>query len=226
VVNVGIIPIGLKMITTVGVFKDKVIRAMYAELTKKLGSVAFKTSLRRGAKQILEKALRAHPTYHAMVAQDGILRAELGVVDSASAMDSLVRAWVQSTHITVSRPRIMGHRIVGTIVSIRAIQADYSDVLDKVYASYTTEKGDVIPWLDWLLTKGVDTLVASHVAVTLPTAMSRTGTNTVMIKTRGAGWGVPTDYAGMPENNYATQSVLAAVPEIEHMFMAEVKRRL
>ena len=225
--KVGNMSVRLQMVTPVGQFQDKVIRAMYAELTKKLTSTAFKTSLSRGAKRILEHSLRVQPTYLSMVAQDGQLRAELGVADSQSAMDSLVRAWVRSTHVTVSRPRIVGNRIIGTIISIKAIQADYSDVLDKAYASYTTEKGQTIPWLDWLLTKGDTMLIATHKVFSplVPTARSRTGTNTIMKKTKGGGWGVPIEYAGTSERNYATDAVVTAMPAIERLVETETKRR-
>jgi len=215
------------MVTTVGQFRDRVIRAMYAELNKKLTSQAFQNSIRRGTKSILEEALRSQPEYQDMVAQDGRLRAELGVANSESAMEGLVRAWVGSTNIRIHRPRIIAGKILGTIVSVRAIQADYHDVLNHASASYTTEKGAVIPWLEWLLTRGSDILIVSHQIwhPPVPTARSRTGTNTLMKKTSGQGWGIPTEYAGTTSNNFATRAVVAAMPEIEKLFETETRRR-
>jgi hypothetical protein len=215
------------MVTPVGQFQDKVIRAMYAELNKKLTSAAFKTSIRRGVMPILEDALRAQPEYQHMVAQDGRLRAELGVVDSESAMESLVSIWARSTTVRVNRPRIVGNRILGTIITVRAIQADYQDVLNQAWASYITERGQEIPWLNWLLTKGDAILVAAHKIwhPPFPTARSRTGTNTIMVKSKGRGWGIPTEYTGTEENNFATRAVIEAMPEIEHLVETETKRR-
>ena len=226
-VQVGNMSVRLQMVTPVDQFQDKVIRAMYAELTQKLHSAAFLTSLRRGTKRILEHSLRVQPTYLSMVSHDGQLRSELGVADSQSAMESLIRAWVRSIDVRVNRPRIVGNRILGTIITVRAIQADYQDVLDKAWASYTTEKGQEIPWLDWLLTRGSEILVANHVLyrTPFPTARSRTGTNTVMIKTKGHGWAVPEEYAGTYEKNYATDAVVTAMPAIESLFQTEVTRR-
>ena len=225
-VNVGTMPIRLQMVTTPGQFKDKILRTMHAELTRKLASGAFKNSIRRGVKPILERALVTQDEYQSMVAQDGKLRAELGVVDSESAMNSLVRDWVRSTHVTVSRPRIVGSRLIGTILTVRAIQADYQDVLGQAYASYTTEKGQRIPWLEWLLTKGMETFIRQYSVVEMPTARSRTGTNTIMLKTEGGGWGVPEEFAGTPANNYATRAVIDAMPEIERLYIQEVRSRL
>lgn len=225
--NIGNMSVRLQMVTTVGQFQDKLIRAIYAELNKKLSSQAFQNSIKRGTKSILEAALRSQPEYQDMVAQDGRLRAELGVVNSESAMEGLVRAWVGSTNVRIHRPRIIGGKIVGTILSVRAIQADYQDVLNHASASYTTEKGAVIPWLEWLLTRGSDILIVSHNVWTspTPTVRSRTGTNTLMKKSSGQGWGIPTEYAGTVNNNFATRAVVTAMPEIEQLFETETRRR-
>jgi len=216
------------MLTTPRDFKRNILKGMRAELTKKLTSSAFKTSIHRGVRIMLGEALQSQDEYLSMVTQDGKLRAELGVADSNSVMDSLVRDWVRSVNVRVAPPRVLGDRIVGTVVSVTAIQSDYHDVLDKAYASYTTEKGQEIPWLDWLLTKGVSIMVATHHSLQLPNVRSRTGTNTVMVKTKGQGWGVPTEYAGTPENNYAQRAVMEVVKEggpLEQLMTQEVRRR-
>lgn len=225
--NLGtLMPIRFQMLTTARQFKDNIIRAMRVELQKKLTSNAFQNSMLRGARAILKESLESQDEYRDMIAHDGKLRAELGVADSDSAMNSLVRDWVRSTSVKVAVPRVTGSRIMGTVITMTAIQSDYADVLDRAYASYTTERGQQIPWLEWLLTKGVAIMVASHQTIKLPNAVtSRTGTNTVMVKTKGAGWGVPTEYAGTSENNYAQRAILAARSEIEDLFQTQVQRR-
>jgi hypothetical protein len=203
-------------------------KALLSEIIKRLGSAAFRTGLRRGTNKILEQALKSQPEYRDMVAHGGKLRAELGVVDSEAAMNRLVRDWLASTQVRVARPRLLGKQFVGSIVTIQSIQADYQDVLSKAYASYTTERGEVIPWLEWLLTQGSDTMIMSHVAWNPlnPTIASRTGTNTVMKKSRGKGWGVPSEYAGTPEDNLATRAVADSMREILELVKKESTRRL
>jgi len=232
VANVGVIPIQMKMVTTKGVFKNRVLRAMYSELGKKMRSPSFQTSMRRGTKKILEASLTSQPEYIDMVAHEGKLRKELGVVNSASAMDSLVRAWTESTTVKVKLIGLMGAGLLGvhanTIVTITAIQADYQDVFDKAYSSYIAEKGATIPWLKWLLTQGSEVLISTHKVVTLPSAtISRTGTNTIMIKTKGQGWGVPIEYSGTSENNYAQRAVVQILKNggpMDALIKREVRR--
>ena len=224
-VQIDVMPVRLKLVTPTHEIKSKIVRAMYATLIKRLSSGAIKNAIQKGAQKALEKSLKSQLEYLDMVASDGRLRAELGVVNSERVMNSLVRDWVRSTHVQIHRPRILGSSIVGTMISVKAIQADYQDVLERAYASYKTEKGDTIPWLEWLLTKGSEILVVTHRSMELPTARSRTGTNMIMIKSKGRGWGVPSEYAGTYGNNYATRAVLAAMPEIEGVFEREVMRR-
>lgn len=225
--NIGTMPIKLKMLTPRRLFADKIIKAMHAEIVKRLHGMAFQTSVRRGTNKILEEALKSQKTYVDMVAHDGLLRAELGVVDSQSAMDKLVRDWLRSTHVKVQTPRIVGHQVLGSVMTIRSIQADYEDVLSKAYASYTTERGEVIPWLDWLLTKGDELFLTGYITwnPATPTIASRTGTNTVMKKSRGKAWGVPSEYAGTSEDNYATRAIAAAADDIKALIIRETTRR-
>jgi hypothetical protein len=198
---------------------------MQKHLQKTIGSAAFQKAIQNGTKRILGEFLMAQDTYRSMVESDGELRGELGVVNSVSAMDNLVRDWVASTSIRVSQPRVVGGRITGTIITVRAIQADYQDVLSKAYASYTTEKGDEIPWLEWLLTEGDRILVQAHISDQGGGRKGRTH-NTIMVKTKGQGWGIPSEYAGTYEDNYATKAVVEAIPFIEQLFRREVTRIL
>jgi hypothetical protein len=46
-----------------------------------------------------------------------------------------------------------------------------------------------------------------------------------MRKTYGAGWGVPEEYAGTPEDNYANDAVVTALPAIGRLMETEAKRR-
>jgi hypothetical protein len=228
VVNVGGMSMGIQMVTPPEVFADRIVKEMYKVLSKKLQSQAFKTSLRRGTKKILETSLRKHPTFIDMFNEDGKLRSQLGIADSISAMESLVRTWIGSTTVTLRAPKLVGKQISGTAVVIRAIDASYKDVLQEAWSSYMTDKGTQIPWLEWLLLHGQEILVLGYVSKKVKnyTKASRTDTNVIMVKTHGRGWGIPEEYAGVSDNNFATQAVANAMPDILNMIKAEVFRRV
>lgn len=219
----------LQLLDSPGQIKHKIMDAMRREITRRLGSMAFRTALQRRSRKALKDALESTNVYQSMVAHDGRLRAELGVVDSETAMNRLVRDWVKTVEVKVMPPkRFANIGFFGSIVTIEAVQADYQDVLDKAYASYQTEKGETIPWLQWLLKEGDRILIVTHKVFhpSVPTARSRTGTNTIMKKTRGAGWGVPAAFAGTDQHNFCTRAIANALNDIGRIIQEEVTRRI
>jgi len=215
----------VKLITKTPEIKQKIVNACYEDIIKKISNPSLVSRIREGVEGILEEALISQKEYAEMVDNDGILRGELGVVDSKSAMDSLIEDWVKTVRVMVKRPIIVGNTLKGAILSITAIYANYEDVLDKIYASYVTEKGVVINWLDWLLTKGQKILVQKHISVyrSVGFKTSRTG-NTIMRKSKGRGWGVPMIFSGTLNNNFCTRAIDSAIPKIESLIVTEINR--
>jgi hypothetical protein len=225
-VEVNLANLTIKLITTRQEFTNDVISSLRHDILLRLKNPSLQSRIKEAIQDVLSQSLKQQPEYIDMVAHDGVLRAELGVVDSESSMNSLVEDWVSSVSVSIRPPILIGNKLKGKIISIRAIQADYEDVLDKLYASYTTEKGVQINWLQWLLTAGVKIMVKEHLAIKPRngTNKSRTETNTIMVKTHGKGWGVPPEYSGTLRNNFATRAVIEAIPKIEQVFIAEFSR--
>lgn len=207
------------MVTPLSKSKQLTIDALYKEVLKKAASPILQTNLLSGVKSILRQALVQQIQYQEMLDNNSRLRAELGVVDSAAAINSVVDTWVNSVSVTVNKPHKVGNQIVGVLVSITAIDASYQDVIEQGYASYDTEKGENIPWLEWLLTKGVELVIFDHI-IFKPvhgTDKSRTHTNTIMAKSAGKAWGVPMYAAGTSGNNMASHAAALALPEIKKL---------
>jgi hypothetical protein len=222
----------LKLSTPKTVIRRKIMYGILQQVYRRL--LLVKGTLVKEAKRLLERSLRNQQEFDEMVSHDGRLRKELGVADSSSAMESLVQAWINSVHVIFNIPSMRGSRINDVVLSIRAIEASYNDVISQAWAWYHTKglekssSGDdvpiQVPWLEWLLLRGHEFIVMDHIRVTDPkhAPWSRTDTNTIMIKSKGKAWGVPSEYAGDHENNYATRAVQEALPDISRMFKREV----
>ena len=219
-------PITLKLQQNRKQISDVIAKSAYKAFVKRISKQSVRRNIDIQSRRILEESLKSQDTYTEMVEQDGELRRELGVAESASAMNQLVQAWVDSTTVTIVPPKIAGNKISGVILTITAIYADFKDVINQAYASYTTEKGKNIPWLDWLLTRGSEFLIKGYDAEVSEKfgSVSRTGTNTIMVRTKGNAWGVPEEYSGIPTDNYATKAVAAALPQIEEVIKKELLR--
>jgi hypothetical protein len=216
----------LKLKTPKAKIKRDINSSLVEGISKLLNSHSFQSTMIRETKNILARKLSSQPEYIDLVKHDGQLRKELGVVDGTSVMEQLIQDWCNSTVLSVKPPRLASGKISGTIISLMAIKADYQDVLSQVYASYETEKDVNIPWLEWLLTKGQEIMVINHKVRTFSKYIpsSRTGTNTIMIKAKGKGWGVPIEYSGTLENNFATRAVVDSMPDIQNLFITQLSR--
>jgi hypothetical protein len=120
---------------------------------------------------------------------------------------------------------VVGNKIIGDII-ITAIPADYSDVLGSSAATYKTEKGDTIPWLQWLLLQGDSIVIATHKAVFDPdkAKFSRTGEDIMLPDS--VGWRVPPEFSGTADNNFVTRAVLSALPELRTQLEAKLRSRI
>ncbi len=222
--NIIYIGATLKLATPKTKIRRQIMHGILQQVYRRL--LLVKGTLVNQTKKLLERSLRNQQEFLDMVSHDGQLRKELGVVDSRNAMESLVQAWVNSVHVTFNIPSLRGSRLNDIVLSIRAIEASYNDVISQAWAWYHMDDDDPvqIPWLEWLLLRGHEFIVMDHIRVTDQkyAPWSRTDTNTIMIKSKGKAWGVPSEYAGTDEDNYATRAVQAALPEISRMFKREV----
>jgi hypothetical protein len=217
----------LKLITTDQQFTTRLLQSYRSALIERFHNPRFMREIEEATMYYLDASIRQTDTYQSMLQFDGQLRVELGVADSDTVMESLIADWVNSVSVRLRQPRIVGGQLRGALLEIQGVQADYRDVLSQGYASYVTKpKTDkepiVIPWLEWLLTKGTEILVLSHIPFSPPkyvTKASRTQSNVIMRKTKGQGWGVPVEFAGTTEGNFITEAIDKAMPMISKDIM-------
>lgn len=156
----------------------------------------------------LTTAMQASPTMKSL--ESGPLREELGL-ESVNTM-SIITAVASASNLNVSIPKIVGNQIVGNIkleaapLDLETLTSGHEDGIQ------VTEKGQELPWLEWLTTLGDAVIVRDfEVRAGFPN-VSRTG-DKIMIK--GRGWRVPPEHAGSQEDNFLTRAVDESLPEIE-----------
>lgn len=109
-------------------------------------------------------------------------------------------------------------------VKVVLVRGDISPILNAAYASYETDKGVTIPWLEWLLTKGTDTVVIGYtVAAAEDETQSRTG-QLIMLPNRRGSFFVASPLAGTPDDNWITRAARAALPFVEKIIMEGIQR--
>lgn len=181
--------------------RSEILNALTIEINNMLNKAI--PSIRSGAISLLIEGLKQEPEYSAL--RSGRLREELGIPDSG-AVDDIVNKLANTLNITRNPIRSSNTGLTGgfTItaidgVSFNGLLNDPSAIVDD------TARGYSLPWLEWLLLRGNQTIVKKYNVKFGPSASSRTG-NAVMVASDNS-WRVPAEFAGTQNNNWTTRAV-------------------
>lgn len=147
-------------------------------------------------------ALTSAPEYQALL-PGGSLYNQIGNPDIESdlltiineilkhiTIDSVFRA------ITANRNYLVGH------YSINIVRADFKDILAMPEATFMTEKGSLLKWLEWILLEGNNDIIIGFTYIDIFSPRSRTGKG-LMVHSNNENWSVP-EYQGTINSNWIT----------------------
>jgi hypothetical protein len=185
-------------------------------LQRKFPAIALKCENK--LKQLIEIGIKSSSEYQSITTGD--LRGQLGLPNAEEALNNIINSLVNDitveTKISASLSNLRANLI------IRAINMDWSQVLSLATSRYTTDKGRLIPWLEWMIFLG-DIIIVKDFEVSediKPGEKSRTG-DAVMVKS-GSGWRIPPDYSGTVYDNFITRAVDKIAPDFERYFREEI----
>lgn len=90
-------------------------------------------------------------------------------------------------------------------IYIRAVRRDMSDVFSLPGATIFSERGDPLPWLEWLLLEG-DKIIIREYEIDFNYGKGRSGL-AVMDEVDGGVWRVPAEFSGTITNNWLTNTI-------------------
>jgi len=194
------------------------------QLAKKLNSTIKQAAplIESQIKHLVRGAITGSPEYRELLG--GSLQAEMGVPNTQSRLQQILSIFLDSIGVEAGAVSISGSRIRGS-VTVFGIPTDFSDVLSSSAATYTTAKGQTIPWLEWLLLAGDKIIISDYEFSSdiSPGAKSRTGLG-IMKKDTRKRWRVPPQFAGFAEDNFVTRSLESVKPQIEKIIKTNVER--
>lgn len=214
----------LKLLTPTRIIEENILKAAVTEINKRLNTQAFKGALQKRVRDILHDAIMQQPEYQSLISDSGKLRQSLGLEDT-HLVDRIVQIWVRGVNVSISPVRILGSSLSGRI-TIQAIPEDYSDVLGSKSSTYKTEDGLTIPWLEWILLRGDEIVVASYGINWNPVYQKYSRTEGPIMTPFSGGWRVPPEFSGTADNNFITRAVLYALPAVEQALKTEVLNRV
>jgi hypothetical protein len=163
-------------------------------------------------------AIMAAPEYGSLLS--GQLKAEFGLPDSDTRVNAIVD-FCKKIQVSYKDVKVSNNSIKGGF-TINMIKSDFSDILSLSVASFTTEKGDTLNWLEWLLLFGNKTIIKDYTVQLGPNPRSRTGM-AVMKGVISGKWGVPNEFAGTISNNWITRSIDSVDSQIQKLLLDSFK---
>lgn len=191
-------------------------------MSKSLASAIKKasTSTKKELINVIRLALSAAPEYGSLLT--GQLRAELGVVNAAAALDQLISSIASGILITDLGTTLNSNAVEGGI-RLEILKADYSELYSVPNSSFTSEGGYKIDWLQWLTLSGKSVLVSDHRFSMQYPERSRTGTG-IMIKP--GRWSVPENFSGTPDDNWIIRALNKAINDIGVILVEGIRKAM
>lgn len=199
--------------------QKKILNALYQDAVPFLANVSRKAQT--DVRSIVKKGIENSDEYRSIVS--GNLRLEFGIPNGASVLNNLLTVWEQ-VFVDYKKPRINSRGIDGSI-SISMIRSDYADALSADGAVVITEKGQSLPWLEWLLLFGDKVIIRDYEVVIGPSKYSRTGGAIMRESTKGR-WSVPNAYAGTARNNWITRTIDSLESDINNALHRALRESL
>jgi hypothetical protein len=146
--------------------------------------------------------LKMSDTYESLT--NGLLAGHFGlpVWGRHMMVNNILKQIGKSIEIDYTPIRVsMGGFIGGA--NINVLISDFSDLLTMMEAEVVTEKGQWLPYLEFLLLRG-DRIIISQYDVKMGSGIGRSGM-AIMIKGSAKAWRVPTAYSGVMGDNWLTR---------------------
>ena len=205
--------IDIKLIESTPQIQKKILVAIAKELNQGLKKSIKK--IQHALKPVIRTAIETSPEVLSL--RGGVLRFDFGLtgdpgMDIANAVSNAV--FVSSKPVKASAGSLTGG------ITINLQPSDYAELLSLSSASQPTEKGVILPWLDWLLNLG-DAIIIADFGVEYGTH-GRTGGGHMVSEERP--FKVDTLYSGTAENNFVTRALARIQKQISDVIISSIKK--
>lgn len=155
----------------------------------------------------------------------GDLGGQLGIPSGAEAffVNRIVTEIANNIALDFHPIKMSGNNITGGFTFYVA-KDDFSDILALPEATIITSKGQILPWLEWLLIQGNKVIISEHSLAFSP-GHSRSHSY-IMVKDAGGFWSVPSQFAGTVKDNWITRALDTHIKAIQVIVATQLKKVL
>lgn len=170
---------------------------------------------------LLEDALKNEPEYSSLI--NGELRKEFGIAD-ISNVDTVISDICNTAKIEINRVKVSKSGLSGGIL-LTVMPRDMANIVNQSSAMVVdNERGYSLPWLEWLLFKGGDTIIKNFEVQYGVNPRSRSG-DAIMVSSN-SNWRVPAQFAGTINNNWITRAVSRIESKVTELIKTELEKAI
>jgi len=188
----------LKLTKTDAQIEKEILNALAKE-----ANYIFKGALQRMTgpiRRIVGSAISTSPEIAAL--RSGTLRADFGITTGIDVTSPIIDAVSNSVNVYMKPFSVRGRGISGGIF-INIQPDNFENLLSLTTGTAVTEKGDTLPWLDWLLNLG-DSVIIADFGVEYG-SFGRSGGGRMSSKSRP--FKVDSAFSGTVANNFVTRAL-------------------
>lgn len=171
--------------------------------------------------ELIDRAIYNSPEAASLLG--GQLQAELGVADPNTALRLIALAVATAIEVKVIPITVVSSNLSGGM-SIGVLRTDLRDVLGLSVASFDSEGGYRIDWLEWLLTSGDNVILVDYAFRTA--VGSRASRTRLGVMRRHGTWQVPYEYSGTVGDNWLSRAIATIGDGVVEILKDEVRKVL
>lgn len=203
--------------------KRELNRAILEELTSVLGG-AFR-SVESTIQQNFRNAMKGEIEYLSLMGH-GLesLKGHFGIANTQDVED-VVTAVSSIIRVNVGKTRMLKGEVKTSFgIGLENIRTIVEGLIDVGLGGHLTEKGEEIPWIDWLILRGNQIIIREYDVLFKPGAGR--SHQAIMVGGRKKRWRVPPMFQGTANNNWITRSLLVMEKDVQDIVTQEITKRM
>lgn len=215
------IPLSLEIITPLADIQKMMMNEIRDQFNRALPTVA--AAVQKDLRQNIPRVFTKSREYESLLL--GPLNAHFGFEAGSEAgrLDEIIFALANSIVVEHVRVGVRGGDFTGGL-RIKAFNGDFQDLL-ALNSAFVQNKGETLPWLEWMLLRGDEIIIADYVINFGDHPRSRSG-DAVMIPKEGGIWRVPPGVSGTQNKNWITRAVDQSLDFIIQLTTRSIERHL
>lgn len=178
--------------------------------------------IKQDIKSLVKESLISEPEYSSLKA--GTLRAELGI-SNPDSVDSVVQAMVDTVEVAYNSVKINTNTLSGGFTLTMIKSDDINGIIYTDIASINdSQRGYSLPWLEWLLLRGNETIVQNYSVNYTSNPRSRSGL--ALMVPSSSSWRIPASFTGTESDNWTTRAISKIGDKISTVIQSNLENYL